>query len=104
MPSSEQGWEAEGSPMPVCHNLAMILALLADGHELPQVHWAELTSAERVLAVGTMSGTEVVPPASPVTAADVCSAPCAPANVVCGPPGRFWVSGEFLFWAVSGSP
>jgi hypothetical protein len=91
--------------MPVCHSLAVVVALLADGHQQPQPHWAELTSAERLLAASTASGTNVVvPPAPPATAADACSVTCTSANVVCGPPGRFWLSLEFLFWAVSGSP
>ncbi|MFL5245726.1 MAG: BBP7 family outer membrane beta-barrel protein [Gemmataceae bacterium] len=32
--------------------------------------------------------------------ANACPAVCSPAPEACGPPGRFWISAEYLYWAI----
>src|SRR5262249_32321245 len=34
---------------------------------------------------------------------DCCPTPCCPCPEVCGPPGRVWISGEFLLWWIKDS-
>lgn len=33
----------------------------------------------------------------------VCPSVCSPCDCLCGPPGKYWVSGEWLYWRTSGN-
>jgi hypothetical protein len=36
-------------------------------------------------------------------ATGACPSACSPCDCLCGPPGKFWVSGEWLYWRTSGN-
>jgi hypothetical protein len=86
--------------------LAIVIGLLAGARARADSHWAEPTAAEQVLIpVTALAPDSTLPPVGPIEAtACPCPPTCEPQHFVCGPRGRFWVSLEYLFWGVRGSP